>query len=229
MKKAMVTRADNRIEEISILTHPILKDFAKRWDAEFIVLNQPVSFRTDDNHEHYRILQVRDLLQDYDRILSIDTDVLIANTCPNPFETVPEDCISCIYEDKGSRLQHRRGVITTIQQQFGDIGWRTGYLNTGIMVLSKEHSNLFNPINGKYYTNWGSDDAHFGYNLNKYKLKFQELNYKFNHMGMFSEPWNNNASRFDSYIIHYAGSGIFDKQFSSKLENIIADRNILYP
>ena len=29
-------------------------------------------------------------------------------------------------------------------------------------------------------------------------------------MTMFSEPWNGSPDRFKSYIIHYAGAGIFD-------------------
>jgi len=45
-----------------------------------------------------------------------------------------------------------------------------------------------------------------------HKLGFEvhELSYKWNHMTMFSEPWNGNADRFESYIVHYAGQGIFD-------------------
>jgi hypothetical protein len=49
---------------------------------------------------------------------------------------------------------------------------------------------------------------------------------KWNHMTMFSEPWNGNANRFDSYIIHYAGKGVFDK--TSRMEQIKSDKDIIY-
>ena len=51
---------------------------------------------------------------------------------------------------------------------------------------------------------------------------------KWNHMTMFSEPWNGNASRFDSNIIHYAGNGIFENKHISRLNQIKEDLNFLY-
>ena len=47
-------------------------------------------------------------------------------------------------------------------------------------------------------------------------------------MTMFSEGWNDNADRFDSHIIHYAGEGIFDKGIIvNKTEQIISDMRVI--
>ena len=43
------------------------------------------------------------------------------------------------------------------------------------------------------------------------KKEVKQLDYRWNHMTMFSEPWNDNADRFESFIIHYAGRGVFDE------------------
>jgi hypothetical protein len=59
------------------------------------------------------------------------------------------------------------------------------------------------------YLDLGFDCVELGYQINKNNYGIHELSYKFNHMTMYSETWNNNKSRFESYIIHYAGQGNF--------------------
>jgi len=46
---------------------------------------------------------------------------------------------------------------------------------------------------------------------------------------MFSEPWNGSPSRFDSYILHYAGGGRFpDKGKQSRVQLIRDDIKKIY-
>ena len=42
-------------------------------------------------------------------------------------------------------------------------------------------------------------------------------------MTMFSEDWNGNANRFESYVLHYGGAGIFGPGVENKLEQIKLD------
>ena len=204
----VVTRADSKIKEMTDLTHPIIKKFADEWGADFSVLSHDPPFLTDDKLPHYRILKVKELLDTYDRVVVIDSDVVINKNCPNLFEVVPKEKIGVIYEDKGSRRPARHKVIKDIQKKFGDIGWKENYINDGVIVISREHRIIFEPINQQYWTGWGSDDGHFGYQINKHKIPVHELSFRFNHMSMFSEPWNNRADRRKSYILHYAGGKI---------------------
>ena len=229
MKKvALVTRADDNIKEMSDITLPIIKGYADKVGAEFINLNHEAPFLTEDDNPHYRILKVLDLFDVYDRIIHVDADILITKECPNILEHVPEDHIGMIYEDKGSRTHNRRALIANVQQKWGDVGWREGYTNGGFSVWSKEHKNIFLPHNNQYWTSWGSADIHISYNIHKYGYKLQELDYKWNHMTMFSEPWNNNANRFDSYVIHYAGKGVFDSDCPDRVTQIKRDYKVLY-
>ncbi len=208
-KLLVITRCDEKIKPVTDITHPIIKKFAKDWNADFLKLEEYVDC-PDDGKYHYRILEFYDLLEKYDRILHIDSDILINKNCPNVFKIVPENKIGTIYEDKGSRTEARRKLIIEIQEAFGDVGWKSGYINTGFFLVSKQHQKIFEKINGKLWMDIGWDDVHLGYNVHKYNFEVYELPYQFNHMTMFSEPWNGNANRFDSYIIHYAGKGIFD-------------------
>jgi len=67
-------------------------------------------------------MHTKDLLGFYDRVLSIDSDIIINKDCKNPFTVIPEDMIGSVYEDVGSRQKARRKVIRDIQDRFGNIG-----------------------------------------------------------------------------------------------------------
>jgi len=226
MKYALVTRSDDNIKQMTDITHPLLKEYAKKCNADFIIFDHKPQLNTDDNKPHYRILKAQELLKDYDRILFLDSDMIINKNCPNIFDEVPVDCIGSVFEDKGSRLKDRRDKIKGIQKSWGDIGWTGGYTNAGTFVISKEHSKIFDPHKGKYWMGWGSADLHLSYMARKHKYKFHELSYKWNHMTMFSERWNKNANRFDSYIIHYAGKGIYNKK--NRIDQIQHDKDIIF-
>lgn len=205
MKRAIVTRADAKLEYFKFVK-PIFVDYAKKCNADFIILDHLPPFFTEDNRPHWRILKVLQLLEKYERVLLLDADMLIMPNCPNLFDIVPEGKIGSIYEDKGSRKASRIDVICKIQNKFGVVDWFSGYTNAGTFLLDRTHKNLFMPgPQRQYWLGWGSVDAHFGWQIHKNKYEVFELPYTYNHMSMFSESWNGHPSRFDSYIIHYAG------------------------
>ena len=218
MKLAIATRADENKKEMTDITHPVLQNYAEKCKADFIVLGDQ-----GEPHYHYRILQLYKLFDKYDRIISMDSDILIKDDCPNLFNVVPEEMIGSVLEDKGSRLIDRRERIQKIQMRFGDVGWKTGYINTGVAVFSKEHKDIFK--RRQLWFDNGYDDVYLGYWINKLGFKISELPFQFNHMRCFSEDWNGNPDRFNSYIIHYAGGG-FDK--SKQLTEIKNDYGKLY-
>ena len=229
VNKLVVTRADSNISSMTNLTFPIIKGFCKKWGADFMVLDHTPDIMTDDKRPHYRVMKIYDLLDKYDRVISMDSDVVLNSTCPNLFEVVPENCVGSIFEDIGTRTSNRRSKIHNIQSKYGDVNWATGYVNTGVMVVSKMHKDIFTPINGHLYTEDGSDDLHIGYQIHKLGFKIFELDCRFNHMTMFSEPECGSLNRFDSFIIHYAGVGVFDKTIASnRQEQITYDIKYIY-
>lgn len=210
MNLLMVTRADDRVKDTTDLTHPIIKDFARQWGADFLVLSGDAPDCSDWKGKlHYRIMKLYGLLEKYDRIMNIDSDTIINKNCPNLFTIVPHDEIGVIFEDKGSRLKSRRRRILGVQAAWGDIGWRTGYVNTGVSLFSPSHREIFKKFEGQYWESHGYTDVHLGYQIHRLGFKLFELDWRFNHMSMFSEKWNGSASRFDSYILHYAGAARF--------------------
>jgi len=223
MKLLVSTRADENVQEQSNITHPILRDYAQRVGADFAILDHVPVSDSGDNRPHYRIMKQYELFDEYDRILQLDTDMLLHPECPNLFEAVPYEYLASVFEDKGSRQVPRVRTMMAMQQKFGDIGWRSCYINTGVFLASRIHKEIFQPINGEYWTGFGSDDVHLMYLIQKNSFPMVELPFQFNHMTMFSEPWNNSADRFKSFIIHYAGGGVFDQGVSNKIEQMKLD------
>ena len=224
MKLLMVTRTD--VGEIDYLpyTLPILKRYAKEWGADFKIL--------DKSHGpvFQRILSLHELLDEYDRIFHIDADIVITKTCPNIFDIVPDNMIGLVFEDKGSRLKNRRRRIRQIKEVYGDNeNWSTGYFNAGVLVVSRIHKEIFTRINGKFWGEdfgtkaMGAEQTHIGYQIMKQGHKCIDLGYQWNHMSMFSESWNGRPSRFDSYIIHYAGKAEFPNKGGRSRTGLIKD------
>lgn len=229
MRFLIVTRADDGIKEMTDLTHPIIKEFARRWDADFFMLNDNADCNDEEAKIYYRIMEIYDLLKIYDRVMNIDSDIIINKDCPNLFELVPNDKIGVIFEDKGSRQKDRRRRILNIQSAWGNIKWKVGYINIGIFLVSRFHGEIFKKFVGRYWESMGYADVHLGYQIHRLSLNIFELHWRFNHMSMFSEIWNGSPSRFDSHIIHYAGAGSFpDKGKRSKIQLIKDDVARIY-
>jgi len=232
MRLLMTTRASAEVVAYSQASHPILKRYAKKWGADFLVLDE---MHEKYGHPYHRLLRLHELLDEYDKIVHIDTDIIITKTCPNMFEVVPYDTMGFVCEDKGSRLKNRRAQIAHIKRVYGgNENWVSGYFNSGVFIVSRVHKEIFTKINGKFWGvdgGWveGADQTHFSYQLMKQGHKYIDLGYKFNHSAMFSEPWNGSPSRFDSYIIHYGGQANFpDKGSRSRLQLMKDDAEKIY-
>jgi len=224
MKYLMVTRADKAVKGYTEHTIPILKRYAKEWNVDFKILDE--SFGAP----FWRTLALYDLFELYDRIFYVDSDVVINKDCPNIFDEVPFDTVGVVFEDKGSRLKDRRYQIVRIKKRFGgNKHWIDGYFNAGIMLVSKIHCDMFTKINNQLWNESFPEQTHFNYQMRKLGYKYVDLGYRWNHMSMFSETWHNSLSRFDSYIIHYAGNGKFlDKGKRSRTQLIIDDIKKIY-
>lgn len=155
--------------------------------------------------------QVYELYDEYDRILRLDWDVIITPHCPNIFDIVPEDKIGVVFEDVGPKRGDRLNRIKMIQEQLGDLKWISNYFNSGIILASKQHREIYHTTNAdveivlNLKTRVSKEQNYLNYKVRKFKFKIQELDYKFNHLRFFSEPWNKSPTRTQSYIIHYAG------------------------
>lgn len=214
-KRLIVTRADENIQDITDVSFPLIQWYAKRCGADFMVLDGDSPYDVGNGRYHYRIMVVGELLRSgYDRVLHLDADIIISPKCVDLFDWVHPFKVGSVLEDKGTRQDDRRARIAKIQEAWGDVSWTEGYINTGVFVVSRCHDVLFRPWVDEqgephYWTESGFDDVHLGWMIHYECQDVCELPYKLNHMSMFSEPWNGNADRLKSDIIHYAGGAKF--------------------
>ncbi len=79
MKKALVTLACGHFfEQLGTITHPTLAAYAKKIGADFVVWRDAAGHAIP----HYKKLDLARLLDEYDRILYVDTDVIIRDDAP---------------------------------------------------------------------------------------------------------------------------------------------------
>lgn len=228
MKKLITVRADQNIGGYTNMTLPLIRAYAQRIGADFKLLENNYANSISDGLFHYRIMEIGNLLKEYDRVLNLDADIILNKNVPDIFEFVDEDKVATVFEDKGSRISHRRGLMASIQRMWGDVGWSEGYINSGCILFSKKHANIFQEHEGQVWNDFGFDDVHMGYMIHKHGHQIQELPFTFNHMTMFSEPWNGHANRFDSYLLHYAGKGVFEPRFNEKISQMRSDYEQIY-
>ncbi len=212
MKTAIVTLCIGEdAGGFSKYSHTIFHTYAEKVGADFVCINspkvQPATCPADINPMLFEKYQLYDILAKYDRVLYLDTDILITPHAPNIFDVVPYDKVAGVFEDFGMDMLDRRARIQAVQAALGDLGWTTGYMNSGVFVVSKIHREAFRlylkypPFDCKYEqtsTNWY---------LRKVAGDILGLDYRWNFMGISRVFYGPNYRQ--AYFLHYAGGGIF--------------------
>ncbi len=242
--KAVVTLCIGDADKLGEITHPSFKAYADRIEADFIVINTP---KLNLNYIHYEKYQIYDLLHDYERIIYLDTDIIISPKCPNLFDIIPEKQFGAFVVSKHTYFHD--GAIKDIQKLLGDISWKREYINNGVMVISKCHRELFQKSNELLV--WASEKRNFpdqtilNYHLQKLGIPIYNIGYKFNHT---TDPQNsilrfgrrinqliNSINYFlisisptykkyseqkrknEEYIVHYQGKKPIQHRFNSHI------------
>lgn len=196
MKKLITTICfGDEYVELAKVTHPSLRSYAAKINADFAVITDR---EFPDANICYEKLQVRHLLKQYDRIIYMDTDVVVKQKCPDLTDIVPIGYFGAFSE--GQYLD-RQDCLKLAELQFGlnAMEWHPHYFNAGVMVMDQSHTKIFEPP-AVFHDNFG-DQTYL--NTQVFKLakdKFLDIGPHFNRM--MSIDWD---LRGFSYIIHYAG------------------------
>lgn len=196
-KKLVVTiAAGDFYTKMGELTHPIMKAYAEKIGADFKVLWG----KGDHTIPHYRKLDIKHLFDEYDRVLYVDTDILIRSDAPDLFAIVPEEELGIFNE---GRFVEREMNFRAFMKEIGfpEQKWNKKYFNTGVMVLSKDHSKIFqDPPEER---NNFAEQSYLNVMISHYKVPTKELSYKYNRM--YCMDMLTGEERFDCYFMHYAG------------------------
>ena len=216
MKEAIVTAAiGEKYQQIKELTHSSISFYAEKIEADFIVLDNE-----NKQNPHWNKFKLYKLLQKYDRILWLDSDLIIREDCPDLFSIIPYDKIGLFEEGRFvSREEYIKGGMGAYNFNFE---WNGKYYNTGVMLISKYHAQLFAPIDDKIidsnqFVSKGMIYSFLGEQtfLNLRLLSNDilsknvfDLNHKFNRMTLMDAVTG--EPRQAAYVIHYAGCPSLD-------------------
>ena len=202
-KKALVTMCFGDFEKIAKITHPSLKAYADKIGADFIVINEK---KLSKKFIHYEKFQIYDMFKEYSRIMYIDTDVLVRPDCPDLFEKVKEFKLGIFNE---GAYEDYLGVMkdACAKYKVNIPKWDRQSYNTGVMVLSRLHRQIFKKPEKEYSVYDGLSHYEQPYiNLNIISKGYlvEDIGYHFNRMSIMDSITGEH--RLSSYIVHYASA-----------------------
>lgn len=201
MKTAVITVCiGQKYEEMAKLTHPTLKAYATRIGADFIVIDK----RAYPNEVPigYEKLQFKKYLETYDRMIQMDTDLIVRPDTPSLFLFVPEGQIGAFNESEWIPLrlkEFKEGI-----KAFGLSApkFEKQYYNTGVMVFDKSHAALFDEPHefvSHYY-----EQTYLNIQMARHQFTMRNIGFQFNRMTHMDQHVKDH--RLESYIVHYAGA-----------------------
>ena len=197
MRLALLTLTiGEEFEAIAELTHPLFIKYAHFIGADFHVIRDRNYLALPMPFEKY---QIRDFISKYDRILFLDTDIVVKPMAPNIFRIVPNGYFGAYLASR-----HWNGhddSIMEIQESLPALNWSKEYFNSGVMVMDKRHESIFDLDHGSFVGFY--EQTQLNYNLQKLKFRFFDITYRYNHVELIKKPIKDNSSHF----IHYAGPG----------------------
>ncbi len=212
MRLAIFTIALGR-DPAYLLTLETFRQYAKKINAELIVLTQPVIKLPKQklSLQQQALLYIGQLLEKFTRVLYIDADILIHPQAPNIFSAYPDE--NYLYMFNEGKYEKRDQVIAQVRQCFNYTGpWIDNdpnlYYNAGVILCSQQ-ANLVEHATVKDLQSIGDnkvgfyEQTYFNYLIAKYHLPIQDLNLLYNRMSLSGKG----EQRFAAYFIHHAGNG----------------------
>lgn len=185
-------------ENLSKYTLPSIKKYATKIGSDFLNITEH-----DQNYitQKYHKFHIHELLNKYKRILYLDVDLIIREDTPNLFDIVPSDKLGMFNEGRySSRGEFMDQASEYYQEPLKK--WNGKFYNSGVMVVSRQHKQIFKLPKGVDYVE--TDQPYINLRINNDKIEMFELDFKFNRMDILDKFIG--ISRLDSYIVHYAGA-----------------------
>jgi len=203
IKAAVVTMViGDQYKRIAEVTHPTLVAYASRIGADFVVIRERYYSKVPTGYEK---LQIGRILENYDRVIYLDTDVIVRNDTPNLLWIVPEWFIG-VYNESDPTWESRidvpgfmPGFCNSLRLPMPD--YRGRYFNTGVMVVGRKHSALFTAPT--VFPNCHGEQGYLNIQIHLLGYSILELPSRFNRI-----PDCLYGDGTDAYIIHYLRSRI---------------------
>lgn len=195
MKYAVVTIAiGDKYKKIAEISHPTIKAYAEKCGADFICWED----LNGHSIPHYRKLDIGDLLNSYDRILYLDTDVIVRDDAPDLFAELPMGQFAAFNE-----FNFTNHAVGAMSAYYPSKDWIDSqkYFNTGVFMCDKSHKDIFAKPE-KEIPNF-FEQTHLNYMIHITGAVTFELRHRLNRMSCMDLITG--EQRHDSFFLHYAG------------------------
>lgn len=198
-KNVIVTLASNdHYRSLLVHTLPYMKRYADSIKADLITVGTQDETLRVPHYQKFKIIS--DALEKYERVAWIDCDVLINKLSPSIFAEVPDDSLGIFNEAPWVGERHEQDRKDWMNATGFEIPQGT-YYNTGVMVISRIHKDLFK-IPDVQINHYG-EQTFLNQRIIESKMKIHALSHHWNRMTctfqwMGEEP-------FCSWFIHFAG------------------------
>ena len=216
-KNLIITVGAGPIGSLYKFSGPLMQDYSQKVGADFILLEGQTQKYW--GNEKFRI---RKYSSAYERILFLDIDILIKRNSPNLFDIIDEDCVSMHNDrdfltprwgikDKKKLLSCRFDDEKTIDR----LANTKKVYNTGVVLSSKCHENLWEPISYDYRQTHWDEQFQIESNCLYYEYKTKDLPTEFN-----CQSWMKDfdTMKKDAFFIHYAGDKNREENMERDLE-----------
>ena len=188
-----------------------VKAYAKRVGADYFHMEEElvdVPMKGAGARVYFQKYYFLDLLNDYDKVLYVDADVVIRETCPNLFLKPPDRFYGVL---EANRQGFHRLVEEFLETSDWHCDWHMTdglyeYFNAGLFLVSRELRDRYfadftlpeKPM--KFY-----DQTWLNYWLQRARVPWEDLGTKFNFLLNYYARKSAEDGRFDAHIIHYTG------------------------
>jgi len=138
MKKAVVTLGVH-VPDLLLISEPLLRAYAQKVDADFIKIENKVMDKLIIYpFPCFEKFQMKDMLDNYERIIYLDADILVQKDTPNLFDIVPETEVGGVYDnfknepsevDSSNNYYEYFYSMFFIQKVLGKVDWGGKYFN----------------------------------------------------------------------------------------------------
>lgn len=200
MKTLLLTIAVGpEYSRIGQLTHPSLRRYAERIGADFRAITEP---RLAVTTPHWEKFQIAELLDEYDRVLYMDTDLIVREDCPSLFDVVPEDRLGMFNEAPFAPRSLELLIDCCRQYGVSLPGWDGKYYNSGVMVISRRHQHLFRKPEKEVVSFY--EQTYLNMKLALHQVPMHDLRHEYNRMTCMDAVIGQH--RLACPVVHYAGA-----------------------
>lgn len=182
---------------------------------------------------YFEKFQFLDALSSYDRVLYVDSDILITPKAENIFDVYTDPTKFYAYDENDTTAwMDRDPYVLDINPKLNwpkNLKGKLQYFNTGVMLLSRKSLDIGNPFafrwdcSGKLINTF-AEQTYLNYAVVKSGLPFETISHSFNRMDLGNfDPM---CERYKANFIHYAGPCKYGD--GNKNNAMVSDYKALY-